>query len=68
MAQCIQNYARVSYGCIKKENKCDNINNLRLTDHIVILSDSKEMIEDLHRKSLIVGLKVNMKTTKVTAH
>ena len=45
------------------------LNNLRFADDIVLLSDCEgelqRMIEELHRESLKVGLKMNMKKTKV---
>ncbi len=45
------------------------LNNLRFADDIVLLTNSGEdlekMISDLHRNSLKVGLKMNMKKTKI---
>ncbi len=45
------------------------LNNLTFADDIVLLSNSGEdlekMISDLHRESLKVGLKMNMKKTKI---
>ncbi len=62
---------------IFKKLECDDmglkidgeyLNNLRFADDIALLSNSGEdlekMISDLHRESLKVSLKTNMKKTK----
>ncbi len=45
------------------------LNNLRFADDIVLLctsgEDLEKMISDIHRESLKVGLKMNMKKTKI---
>ncbi len=57
------------YGALGIKIDGEYLNNLKFADDIVLLSESEgnlqKMIENLNRVSLKVGLKMNMKKTKV---